>query len=117
VRVIFLPPQIALPPPLHCENHAAVVLVYSLRGRANPFFMRYPGVVAYRLPIDPALQSQYDKESTFKVRDHLYCSAGVHPYRLLYPATLHRQVVERIRTAIEKRVGVCGSHPTRLEDF
>jgi hypothetical protein len=79
--------------------------------------MRYPGVVAYRLPIDPALQARYDTESSGKVRDHVQCRFGVHTYRLVYPSSLDREMAERIRIAIQERLRNCDSHPSRIEDF
>src|SRR5947209_2242070 len=52
------------------------------------FGMRYPGIIAYRLPIDPALQARYAKESSGKVRDQIQCRSGLHTYRLVYPVSL-----------------------------
>ena len=79
--------------------------------------MRYPGIVAYRLPIDPALQARYDTESSGKVRDHVQCPAGLHTYRLVYPVSLDREIAERIRAAMQERLRNCVSHPSRIEDF
>jgi hypothetical protein len=80
--------------------------------------MRYPGVVAYRLPIERTLQSQYDLESSGKIREHVHCRKHpAHIFRLIHLASLNRELGEAIRLKVETAMGKCGSHPSRIEDF
>lgn len=80
--------------------------------------MQFIGVVAYRLPIDRPLQARYDHESNGMLRDNVHCRDNpAHIYRLLYPPGLDQITSETVRIALDLKMGKCGSHPSRIDDF